>query len=276
MDQTAGRVVPHPSSKRHCRAMFISDAHLGTRTCQADLLLDFLRHHDADVIYLVGDIIDFWRLKRTSHWPQSHNDVLQKLLRKVRKGARLVYIPGNHDEAVRAYCGLHFGGIEVTDSIVHEAADGKRYLVIHGDQFDAVVRHAKWLALMGDWAYAVAMWTSSRINVVRRRAGLQYWSLSAWLKQKVKRAVNYIGAYEGALAEAARQHRAEGVICGHIHHAAMHEIGSILYVNTGDWVESATAVVEGLDGRLEIVSWLPRVGKLAPVGRPDEVESVAA
>jgi UDP-2,3-diacylglucosamine pyrophosphatase LpxH len=247
------------TTPKRYRTLFISDVHLGTRTSRAELLLDFLREHDADTIYLVGDIVDFWRLKRSAHWPQSHNDVVQKMLRKVRKGARIYYIPGNHDEDLRAYCGSHFGGIEVIDRIVHTAADGRRYLVIHGDQFDVVTRHAKWLAYLGDWAYVFAMWVSSRVSLVRRRAGLPYWSLSAFLKQKVKQAVSYIGAYETALVNAAREAGASGVICGHIHHAAMREVGDILYVNLGDWVESGTAVVELEDGRMEIIGWLDHV-----------------
>ena len=208
---------------RTYRALFISDVHLGTRGCQADLLLDFLRYHEAETIYLVGDIIDGWRLKRSWYWPQPHNDVVQKILRKARKGARVVYIPGNHDEFLRDYVGTHFGGVEVADSIVHEALDGKRYLVIHGDQFDVVVRHAKWLAFLGDWAYVTALGINTWVNIIRRKLGLTYWSLSAWAKLKVKNAVNFIGKFEQTLAGEAQRRDVQGVICGHIHHAAMHE-----------------------------------------------------
>jgi UDP-2,3-diacylglucosamine pyrophosphatase LpxH len=237
------------------RTLFLSDVHLGTRGCQAELLLDFLKHNDAATIYLVGDMIDGWRLKTGWYWPQAHNDVVQKLLRKVRKGARMVYVPGNHDEFARGYIGHIFGGVEVADHAYHVTADNKRLLIVHGDQFDIVVQHARWLAFLGDWAYMFALWVNLWFNKVRRILGFPYWSLSSWAKLKVKNAVNFIGAYEEALAEAARRHRADGVVCGHIHHAAIRDIGGILYVNTGDFVESCTAVAEHHDGRLEILRW---------------------
>lgn len=243
-------------AKKHYRTLFISDVHLGTKACQADYLLDFLRDNDADTIYLVGDIIDFWRIKRSPHWPQEHNDVVQKLLRKVRKGARLVYIPGNHDEALRSYCGQHFGGIEFKLNDIHETADGRRFVIMHGDEFDVVIRYVKWLALLGDWAYVVALGVNTLFNKARRSLGLSYWSLSAYLKHKVKKAVNYIGDFESALVGEARRQNADGVICGHIHHAAMREFDEVLYVNTGDWVESGTAVGETHDGKLEIIRWI--------------------
>lgn len=240
---------------RRVRTLFISDVHLGTKGCQAHLLLDFLRWHEADTIYLVGDIIDGWRLKQSWYWPQAHNDVVQKLLRKVRKGTRLIYVPGNHDEFLRDYLGTSFGGIEIVNTIIHETADGKTYLVIHGDHFDLVVRHARWLALLGDWAYVTALAVNTRLNAVRRRMGLTYWSLSAWAKLKVKNAVNYIGKFEDTLSAEAHRHGTHGVICGHIHHAAMSDLAGIRYINTGDWVESCTAIVENYDGALELVRW---------------------
>jgi len=243
------------NTTRSLRALFLSDIHLGTRDCQADLLLDFMRIHEAETIYLVGDIVDGWRMRRSWFWTQSHNDVVQKLLRKARKGARVVYIPGNHDEFLRGYLGTHFGGVEVMDRCIHEAADGRRFLVIHGDQFDVVVRHARWLAYFGDWAYEMALWTNTWLNKVRRFVGLPYWSLSAWAKFKVKNAVNFIGAFEDALAYEARRVGADGVICGHIHHASMRDMNGIAYVNTGDWVESCTAIAENHDGSLEIIRW---------------------
>lgn len=247
-----------PQQTRHLRALFISDVHLGTRGCQAELLLDFLRHHDAETLYLVGDIVDGWRLRRTWYWPQPHNDVVQKLLRKGRKGGRIIYLPGNHDEFLRDYVGTHFGGIEVVEKIIHETADGRRLLVIHGDQFDVVVRHARWLAFLGDWAYRSALITNTYLNLVRRRLGFSYWSLSAWAKLKVKNAVNFIGAFEEALAREAHEALVDGVVCGHIHHAAIHDRYGIEYVNCGDWVESCTAVAENHDGRLEIINWTRR------------------
>ena len=240
------------------RSLFISDMHLGTRGAQAEALLEFLREHDAETLYLVGDVIDGWRLRASWYWPQSHNDVVQKLLRKVRKGARIVYVPGNHDEFLREFCGLAFGGIEVAETVVHEAADGRRYLVIHGDAFDMVIRHARWLAFLGDWAYEVALALSTRINIVRRRLGFTYWSLSAWAKARVKNAVNFIGRFEETLAAEARRHGVDGVICGHIHSAAMRDFDGFTYINTGDWVESCTAVVEHHDGRMEIIHWPAR------------------
>ena len=204
------------ATKRY-RALFISDVHLGTRGCQADKLLDFLRHHEADTIYLVGDIVDGWALRSSWYWPQAHNDVVQKLLRQARKGARMIYVPGNHDEFLRGYYGTHFGGIEVVENIVHEGADGRRYLVVHGDIFDLVVTQARWLALLGDKAYDFALTANRVFNGFRRVLGAPYWSLSKWAKLKVKNAVNYIGAFEKALATEAHRHQADGVICGHIH-----------------------------------------------------------
>lgn len=237
------------------RTLFISDVHLGTKACQASLLADFLRRHDADTYYLVGDIIDFWSIKRTPHWPQSHNDVVQKLLRKVRKGARAIYIPGNHDEALRVYCGQTVGGVEFKHNDIHVTADGTRILVMHGDEFDVVIRYVKWLAFLGDWAYVLALVVNEAFNRVRRLFGFSYWSLSSYLKHKVKKAVNYIGDFETALVSEARRHAAQGVICGHIHFAAKNDMGGIMYLNCGDWVESATAIGETFSGEFEIIRW---------------------
>jgi UDP-2,3-diacylglucosamine pyrophosphatase LpxH len=237
------------------RTLFLSDVHLGSRGCQAELLLDFLKNNDAATIYLVGDMIDGWQLKNRWYWPQAHNDVVQKLLRKVRKGVRVIYLPGNHDEFARDYIGSVFGGVEVADDAYHMTADKKRLLIVHGDQFDIVVKHARWLAFLGDWAYTFALWSNLWFNKIRRRLGFTYWSLSAWAKLKVKNAVNFIGAFEAALVEAARRHNADGVVCGHIHHAVIRDIGGIAYVNIGDFVESCTAVAEHDDGRLEILHW---------------------
>ncbi len=236
------------------RTLFISDVHLGTRGCQADRLLDFLRVHEADEIYLVGDIVDGWHLKSSWYWPQEHNDVVQKILRKGRKGARIVYVPGNHDEFLRDYYG-HFGGIEVAEYAIHVTATGKRYLVVHGDQFDLIVTQARWLALLGDKAYELSIIVNRVFNGIRRRLGFGYWSLSKWAKLKVKNAVNYIGDFEKTLAAEAERHDADGVICGHIHHATMHHSFGVHYLNCGDWVESCTAIVEHYDGRFEIITW---------------------
>lgn len=240
----------------HYRAIFISDVHLGTRTSQADALIDFLRETEADTYYLVGDIVDFWRIRRGPHWPQAHNDVVQKLLRKVRRGAQIVFIPGNHDECLRDFCGMRFGGIDVMRNCIHRTAKGRRYVVMHGDEFDVVVRTAKWLAFLGDRGYEAALWFNNPLNWVRRHLGLGYWSFSAYLKNRVKRAVSFIGAYEDAVAAEARRQQADGIICGHIHHAADRRIGSIHYLNCGDWVESCTAIVEDFDGAFRIIHWL--------------------
>jgi UDP-2,3-diacylglucosamine pyrophosphatase LpxH len=240
----------------HYSTLFISDIHLGTRTCRAELLIDFLKRHEADTIYLVGDIVDFWRIRRGTIWPQSHDDVLQQILRKVRNGTRVVFIPGNHDEGLRDYCGTRFGGIEIVRDAVHETADGKRYLVIHGDEYDVVVRYARWLALLGDRGYAAALAVNVPLNWVRRQLGLDYWSLSAYLKYRVKSCVNHIGDFERALADAARQRNVDGVICGHIHHAASRQIDNVHYVNTGDWVESCTAIAETKTGELQLIRWM--------------------
>jgi len=254
MNDLLPNTLPHPAP-HHYRTIWLSDIHLGTRGCKAEYLIDFLRHNDAQTIYLVGDIVDGWRLKKSWYWPQTHNDVVQKLLRMVRKGSRVIYVPGNHDEWLRPYALLHFGGVEVLDEAVHITADGRRLLVIHGDIFDAVVKHAKWLAALGDNAYTVALYINRYFNLLRRTLGYEYWSLSAYLKLKVKNAVQYIGSFAEALSDEARKRGLDGVVCGHIHHAEIRDLGGVLYCNDGDWVESCTALVEHFDGRLEIVAW---------------------
>jgi UDP-2,3-diacylglucosamine pyrophosphatase LpxH len=247
--------VTSDSLTRQFRTLFISDVHLGMRGCQAERLIDFLRHHKAETYYLIGDIVDGWALKASWYWPQAHNDVVQKLLREARKGARIVYVPGNHDEFLRDYYGTHFGGIDVVETAIHEGADGRRYLVIHGDLFDFVVTQARWLALLGDKAYDWAIVVNRLFNSLRRRFGFPYWSLSQWAKLKVKNAVNYIGEFEKTLAAEAGHHNADGVICGHIHHAVIRDMLGIRYINCGDWVESCSAVAEYDDGRFEIITW---------------------
>jgi UDP-2,3-diacylglucosamine pyrophosphatase LpxH len=237
------------------RSIWISDVHLGTRGCQADQLLDFLRWNESEYLYLVGDIVDGWRLKRSWYWPQAHNDVIQKLLRRARKGCKIFYIPGNHDEGFREYIGHQFGGVTVVEDAIHVTADGRRFLVLHGDQFDAVVKYAKWLAHLGDKAYVMLLSLNTWVNYGRRKLGFTYWSLSAYLKHKVKNAVEYIGNYELALAEEARRREVDGVICGHIHNAEMRDMEGVLYCNDGDWVESCTALVEYETGELEIIHW---------------------
>jgi len=253
-------IIERHQPARH-RAIFLSDIHLGTRGCQAEILLDFLKRNESEYLYLVGDIVDGWRLKRWWYWPQSHNDVVQKIMRKARKGTNVVYIPGNHDEAARQYCQLTFGDVRVQEEAIHEAPDGRKLLVIHGDQFDGIVRYARWLAILGDWAYATALRVNTLFNWGRRKLGLPYWSLSAFLKHKVKNAVQFIADYENAVASEARRRGVDGVICGHIHHAEIRTIDGILYCNDGDWVESCTALVEDFDGRLRIVHWADEMAR---------------
>ncbi len=240
----------------HYRTIWLSDIHLGTRGCKADFLLDFLRNTESEQLYLVGDIIDGWRLRKSWYWQQSHNDVIQKILRRARKGTKVVYIPGNHDEWLREYCELQVGGVQVMEEAIHETADGKRLLVVHGDAFDGVVRYAKWLAFLGDWAYDAAIRLNHWFNLIRRKLGYPYWSLSAYLKGKIKNAVQFIGNYADAVSGEARRRGVDGVVCGHIHHAKIREMNGVLYCNDGDWVESCTALVEHFDGRLEVIHWM--------------------
>jgi UDP-2,3-diacylglucosamine pyrophosphatase LpxH len=247
--------VDATEATRHVRALFISDVHLGSRACKAEQLLDFLRHHDADTIYLVGDIVDGWQLRSGWHWPQSHNDVIQKLLRKARKGARLIYVPGNHDEFLREYFGTHFGGVVVTDQATHVAADGRRYVVTHGDQFDGRIKRARRFAAWGDHVHALLRTANAVVDTVRHWLNLPAWSLSRWARHKVKDVLNYVQSFEEALAAEATRRQAAGVICGHVHHASIRDFPAARYINCGDWVESCSAAVEHFDGRLEIISW---------------------
>jgi len=237
------------------KTMFLSDFHLGTRGAQADYLIDFLRYHEAEIIYLVGDVFDGWRLKNGWYWPQSHNDVVQKLLRQARKGAKIIYIPGNHDEVMRNYLGTHFGGIEIMRDDVHQMVDGRKMLVLHGDEFDTVIKNAKWLAFLGDHAYVFALTLNTYFNKIRRWLNMPYWSLSAYLKAQVKNAVSAIGKFEDAVAKEAERRGVQAVLCGHIHTAANKQFDDIEYYNSGDWVESCTAILEHYSGEMELVTW---------------------
>ena len=243
------------SDLKNYKTIFISDIHLGSKACQAELLLDFLKHNDSEKLYLVGDIVDGWRLKRKWYWPQSHNDVVQKILRKARKGTQIIYVPGNHDEGLRQYIGTHFGGIEVRPTDIYEAVNGDKYLVLHGDNFDNVMLYARWLAYVGDHAYDLVLKLNTVFNGLRRLMGLRYWSLSSYLKIKVKNAVQFISEFERVIVREASKAHVQGVICGHIHHAEMKQYGDIIYMNDGDWVESCTALVEHYDGTWEILFW---------------------
>ena len=240
----------------HYRAAWISDVHLGTRGSNVGPLLNFLREHEFDTLYVVGDLIDIWSLRRRRYWPQAHNDVIQKLLRKGRKGARLVYVPGNHDEFVRRFTG-EYGSLTIARQTVHQTADGRRLLVMHGDELDTVVQNVRWLAFVGDVGYQLLLDLNVPLNHARRWLGLGYWSLSAHVKKRVKNAVSFIGAFEEAIVRYARQHHVDGVLCGHIHSPAIREVHGVTYYNSGDFVESLSALVEHADGRIELLTNLP-------------------
>ncbi|HTH60961.1 MAG TPA: UDP-2,3-diacylglucosamine diphosphatase [Paraburkholderia sp.] len=244
----------HPDSTRY-RTIWLSDIHLGSGGCQATYLLDFLRHNESEYLYLVGDIIDGWQLKKGWYWPQAHNDVVQKILRKARKGTHVVYIPGNHDEAARQFCNLAFGDIHVREEAFHTTLAGKRLWVVHGDLFDGVIQHAKWLAYLGDSAYTLILLLNRWFNRIRIKLGFQYWSLSQYLKHQVKNAVNFISSFERVMTDEARRRGCDGVVCGHIHKAEIRDIDGLLYCNDGDWVESLSALVETFEGELRIVYW---------------------
>jgi len=250
--------LPHRTGHEFSwRSVFISDTHLGTRGCRADFLVDFLRRVSCQNMYLVGDIVDGWRLRKSWYWDDVHSEVLKLIVGHAKSGTNVTYVPGNHDEMFRAWLplGQEVCGIRLRMEAEHVTADGKRLLVVHGDEFDSVVRYAKWLALLGDWAYTTALVMNRWFNAVRRRLGYPYWSLSSWLKQQVKGAVKAIDRFETAVATEARRRGFDGVVCGHIHHAEMRELQGVLYINDGDWVESCSALVEHHDGRLELIDW---------------------
>lgn len=253
------------------RTVWISDVHLGTRGCKAEYLLDFLRSVECDCLYMVGDIIDFWKLRSGGYWPQLHSELLRTVMSMAKRGIRVIYIPGNHDEVFRDYADTVFGGIEIQTSAIHTGADGRRFLVLHGDEFDGVVCSSRWLAVLGSEAYDLLLTLNRWFNYMRRKLGFPYWSLSAYLKHKVKNAVNFIGDYEKALVHAATEQGVDGIICGHIHHAAIQEIGNTQYCNCGDWVESYTALTESHDGSLSILRWSEHLAartRNTPVAEP--------
>jgi len=253
--------------KLRCRTVWISDTHLGTRGCQAELLLEFLDAIECEELYLVGDIVDGWSLKRSWYWDEDHNRVVRRILELSSSGTRVTYVTGNHDEFLRDWLGASFGGVELADEVAHETADGRRLLVLHGDRFDSVVRSYPWLARLGDKAYQLTLAANTLVNRVRRRLGLPFWSFSAYLKHAVKAAVSFVDRFEQTVAADARRRGYEGVVCGHIHRAQIREVDGILYCNDGDWVESCTALVEGPDGSLEIVDWIERRAELSAVSR---------
>lgn len=238
------------------RALFLSDVHLAARGCRAEALLDFLHNNEAATIYLVGDIVDFWRVKRGGVWPQSHGSVVQALLQKVRGGTRLVFIPGNHDEGLLAYCGTHLSGIEIVPRSTHIAADGRRLLVIHGDQFDVTLRFGTWLAFLSDRGRGLARLVGAPLRLIRRHLGMDPWSLSSYLKVKVETAVDLVSEFERALIDEARRCGVDGIICGHIHRASQRDVAGIQYLNCGDWVDSCTAIAEDAAGHFHVIHWL--------------------
>ncbi|HKJ10472.1 MAG TPA: UDP-2,3-diacylglucosamine diphosphatase [Gammaproteobacteria bacterium] len=245
----------YPMRPLRYRAIWVSDVHLGYRGCRADFLLDFLHATECEYLYLVGDIVDVWNMKRGLYWPQEHNNVLRTVLGKAKHGTKVVYIPGNHDEIMREYDGMVFGNVEIRTEATHVTADGRRLLMLHGDEFDSVVKCSRLVALLGTRAYDALLRVNHWVNLVRRRFGFPYWSLAAYLKHKVKNAVKYISNFEYAIAHEARRRGVDGLVCGHIHRAEMTTIDGVLYCNDGDWVESCTALVERHDGELQILRW---------------------
>jgi UDP-2,3-diacylglucosamine pyrophosphatase LpxH len=238
------------------RSVFISDVHLGTRACQAESLLAFLREYPSEHLYLVGDIIDFWSMRRGIHWSPAQNTVIQKVLRRARHGGRVVFVPGNHDEVLRDYCETAFGDIRVEREFVHETADGRRFLLTHGDDFDQVTRHHRWVAVLGDIAYNGLVHLNGWLSRARRALGISgYWSLAGYAKRRVKTALQFIFDFEDSVIRHARERGLDGVICGHIHWAALKEVDGLVYANCGDWVDSCSAIVEHADGRLEMLHW---------------------
>jgi UDP-2,3-diacylglucosamine pyrophosphatase LpxH len=270
---------PAPRQRMQFRTIWISDIHLGTPGCNADLLMDFLKSIECETLYLVGDIIDAWRLRKGWYWPPRHNDVVRRILKMAKHGTHVVYVPGNHDEVLRDYTGLAFGDVTVVSEAIHETADGRRLLVLHGDQFDSIVLYAKWLAFLGDSAYELLLKSNRIVNFVRRRFGLPYWSLAAHMKKRVKNAVSFISKFEEVVAHAAAERQVEGVVCGHIHSAEIRQFGDITYYNDGDWVESCTALAEDFDGTISIIDWAEKkraeAAQVLTIARPQPANGPA-
>ena len=256
-----GSVAPIDNNRRRYRTIWISDVHLGTRGCNAAMLIDFLDHTDSDMMYLVGDIIDGWRLRKRFYWPAGHNEIVLRILKRAKRATRIIYIPGNHDEMFRQFSGLNFGGVEIRRKAIHETADGRRLLVLHGDEFDTIMLAHRWLAFLGDAAYDMLLGLNVVINAVRQRFNLPYWSLSKHAKHKVKNAVAFISQFEEVVARSAGIRGVDGVVCGHIHTAEIREINGTAYYNDGDWVEGCTALVEHFDGRMEVLHWADEIAK---------------
>jgi UDP-2,3-diacylglucosamine pyrophosphatase LpxH len=259
LSKTDKRIGPSGALRRRYRTIWISDVHLGTRGSNDQLLIDFLDHVDSETLYLVGDIIDGWRLKKRFYWPERHNAIVRRVMKRAKHGTRVVYIPGNHDEMFRQFAGMNFGGVEIRKKAIHTTVDGRRLLVLHGDEFDTIMLAHRWLAFAGDAAYNFLLKVNVLVNAVRRRLGLPYWSLSKHAKHKVKNAVEFISRFEETVAHEAARLKVDGVVCGHIHTAEERRFGDVTYYNDGDWVESCTALVEHRCGRMEIVHWAEEV-----------------
>jgi UDP-2,3-diacylglucosamine pyrophosphatase LpxH len=255
------------------RTVFVSDIHLGFKGCSAELLLDFLHSVEMEYLFLVGDIIDVWSMKKSMFWPQSHNNVVRTILGKAKRGTKVIFVPGNHDEVFREFDGAVFGNLEIHKDYIHVGADGRRMLILHGDEFDSVVKFSPWLAKLGSNIYDILLALNPYINWWRRPFGLPHWSLSSYLKNKTKKACQYIGSFEESVAQAARKRGVDAVVCGHIHRAEMREIEGVLYCNDGDWVESCSSLVEDMNGQLRLIDWpklkeqLPAVPVGLPVGQ---------
>lgn len=262
--------------KLHYRSIFISDVHLGTRDAKTTFLFDFLNQSECDHLYLVGDIFDLWKLKKGWHWPPINNELLALVFRMAKHGTQVTYIPGNHDEMFRDYTGSDYNGVQLEYEAIHESADGRRFLVIHGDEFDCIMRHNQWLAYVGDGAYEMLLWLNHWFNAARRKLGFNYWSLSAFLKQQTKSAVNFIGNFEKLVCHEAERRGVTGIICGHIHHATLRTIDGYEYKNTGDWVESCTALVEDESGNFRVLNWTEQSATLLDEQQASRGESVFA
>lgn len=235
------------------RTVFLSDAHLGTRGSRADELSAFLKHVRCERLYLIGDIMDLWALRVRWHWPVAHNHVVRRILKIAKRGTHVVYIPGNHDDAIRQYAGIDLGGVKLALQAVHRTADGKSLLITHGDEYDLVVRHSRLISMLGGWAYDNLVVLNRGMNWARAALGLKRWSLSEAIKKKVKGACSFISNFEEALISEARRRQLDGVVCGHIHQPALRTTDGLIYANCGDWIERATALVEHADGTLELI-----------------------
>ena len=264
---------PHCTQHRHHRSIWISDVHLGTSSAKAERLCDFLKYNSCDTLYLVGDIIDGWRMKKRAYWPQEHINVIRRILTRSKRGTKIIYITGNHDEFLRRYSGMSFGNIHLVDEYIHHSPNGKRYWVVHGDAFDAIVFNKKWLVVIGDIAYDSMLKVNVWFNRARSVLGMENWSLSSYLKNKVRKAFSIISNYETTLTHECMKRELQGVICGHIHHPELKEINGIQYANCGDWVESCSALVEDKQGHLKIVQWLKPTQNSVPE-RSMELEMV--